>query len=124
MVWTRYGGTAAKAGGKQRTPTSSCSLGSLQPTRTAPRSYAVQKLPYGDFVECRATLDVVKADVSWEETGIGTRRTTGVWVQASGERFAEITLGKTSFQQGRAATCKDSRYKGRTEVLRGFRSGA
>ena len=32
-VWTRYGGTAAKAGGQQRTQTSSCSLGRLLPTR-------------------------------------------------------------------------------------------
>ena len=32
-VWTRYCGTAAKAGGKQRTQTSSCSSGRLQPTR-------------------------------------------------------------------------------------------
>ncbi len=35
----------------------------------APRSHSVQKLPYGDIVECRATLDVVKAVVPWEETG-------------------------------------------------------
>ena len=33
-VWTRYGGTAAKAGGQQRTQTSSCSLGRLLPTRS------------------------------------------------------------------------------------------
>ena len=75
-------------------------------------------------MECRVGPDVMKADVSWEETGICTRRTTGVWVQASGERFAEITLGKTSFQQGRAATCKDSGYKGNTKAVRGLRSGA
>ncbi len=33
-VWTRYGGTAAKAGGQQRTQTSSCSFGRLLPTRS------------------------------------------------------------------------------------------
>ncbi len=32
-VWTRYCGTAAKAGGKLRTQTSSCSFGRLLPTR-------------------------------------------------------------------------------------------
>ncbi len=67
---------------------------------------------------------MTKADVSWEETGESTRRTTGVWVQAARERFAEITLGRACFQQGRAATCKDSGYKGKTEAVRGFRSGA
>ena len=39
-------------------------------------------------------------------------------------RIAEIMLGKASFQQGRAATCKDSWYKGDTEAVRGLRSGA
>ena len=33
-VWTRYCGTAAKAGGQQRTQTSSCSSGRLLPTRS------------------------------------------------------------------------------------------
>ena len=33
-VWKRYCGTAAKAGGKQRKQTFSCSLGRLLPTRT------------------------------------------------------------------------------------------
>jgi hypothetical protein len=34
-VWKRYCGTAAKAGGKQRKQTSSCSHGRLLPTRKA-----------------------------------------------------------------------------------------
>ena len=33
-VWTRYCGTAAKAGGKRRRRTSSCSSGRLLPTRS------------------------------------------------------------------------------------------
>ena len=33
-VWTRSCGTAAKAGGKRRTRTSSCSSGRLLPTRS------------------------------------------------------------------------------------------
>jgi len=64
---------------------------------------------------CRVSPDVTKADVSWEETGICTRRTTGVWVQASGERFAEITLGRTNSQQGLATTCKDPPTEAKAE---------
>ena len=33
-VWTRYCGTVAKAGGKRRKRTSSCSSGRLLPTRS------------------------------------------------------------------------------------------
>ena len=33
-VWTRYCGTAAKAGGQRRKRTSSCSSGRLLPTRS------------------------------------------------------------------------------------------
>ena len=85
--------------------------------------------PYGSrctdlLLRCRVSPHLTKADVSWEETGKCTGRTTGVWVQASGERFAEITLGRANVQQGRAATCKDASYKGKTEAVRGFWSGA
>ena len=65
-----------------------------------------------------------KADALWEETSRCTMGTTGVRVQATGDRFAEITLGRASVQQGRAATCKDSWYKGYTKAERGLRSGA
>ena len=34
--------------------------------------------------------------------------TAGVWDQASKERFTEITSGRTRWQQGLGATCKDS----------------
>ena len=34
--------------------------------------------------------------------------TAGVWDQASKERFTEITSGRTRWQQGLEATCKDS----------------
>jgi hypothetical protein len=37
--------------------------------------------------------------------------TVGVEDQASEERIAEITSGRTGFQQGLAATCKDLRNK-------------
>ena len=92
----------------------------LQPRESIP----VQKSLCGEFVECRPTSELGKADALWEETSTCTMGTAGVRAQASGERFAEITPGRAYFQQGRAATCKDSRYKGRTEVVGGFRSGA
>ena len=41
-----------------------------------------------------------KADALWEETSTCTMGIAGVRVQASGERFAEITPGRASFQQG------------------------
>jgi len=41
--------------------------------------------------------------------------TVGVGDQASGERFAEIESGRTRWQQGLVATCRDSRTEGRTE---------
>ncbi|MFQ6093311.1 MAG: transposase [bacterium] len=88
-----------------------------------PEKSPVQKSPYGLFVECRAGPDVAKADVSWEETSISTKRTTGVWVQASRERFAEITPGRAISQQGLAATCKGLLYKGNPSQQEGF-SGA
>jgi hypothetical protein len=34
--------------------------------------------------------------------------TAGLWAQASEERFAEITSGRSQWQQGLVATCKDS----------------
>ena len=62
----------------------------------APRSHFHTGVAVWIFCRCRVGPNVTKADVSWEETGICTRRTTGVWVQASGERFAEITLGRAN----------------------------
>ena len=48
-----------------------------------------------------------KADVLWEETSKRTIGTAGVRVKASGERFVEVTLGRSFIQQGLTATCKD-----------------
>jgi len=59
---------------------------------------------------------VGKADAEREEMGKCTARTAGVQVQASRERYAEITSGKTISQQGLAATCKDPLYKAEAEV--------
>src|SRR5215472_8046959 len=43
-----------------------------------------------------------------EEPGKCTQHTAGAWAQASQERFAELTSGKSCWQQGLVATCKDS----------------
>ena len=48
-----------------------------------------------------------KADVTGEVTGKRTVSATVVGVQASEERSAEITLGRSWMQQGLTATCKD-----------------
>ena len=63
----------------------------------APRSHSVQKLPYGDIVECRATLGVVKAVVPWEETGkstSGNRRGMGpsIWGKIRGDNAGKDLL--------------------------------
>ena len=63
-------------------------------------------------MESRAGPDMAKADVLWEGTGVCTRGTTGVWVQASGERFAETTPGRAMSQQGLATTCTDPLTEG------------
>src|SRR5215510_8519295 len=66
--------------------------------------------PYGsrctDTVACRAGSNAVKADVLWEETGVCTRGTAGVWVHASGERGAEITPGRASHSRRRRMSLK------------------
>jgi len=41
--------------------------------------------------------------------------TAGVRDQASQERFSEITSGRTRWQQGLVATCRDSRNEVKTE---------
>jgi hypothetical protein len=43
----------------------------------------------------------------WEETGTRTTRAAGVGVQARGERFAELTSGRSLIQPGLTATGKD-----------------
>jgi hypothetical protein len=55
-----------------------------------------------------------KADVLWEETSKCTIGTTGVRVQASGEGFVDVTLGRCYAQQGLVATCTDLSTKALT----------
>jgi hypothetical protein len=85
-----------------------------------------------DFCSLPTSLGNGKGDVPWEETsmctmgsaGMCTMGSAGVRVQAPGDSFAEVTPGRTSFQPGRTATCKDSGHQGNTEAVRGLRSGA
>lgn len=62
----------------------------------------------------RPAPKIGKAVVLREETGKCTAGAAGVGVQTRGERYAEITPGRSNFQQGFATTCKDPRYKGKT----------
>jgi hypothetical protein len=55
--------------------------------------------------------DVGKADDVGEGTGMRTQRPAGIMAQASWDRRAEITSGRTISQQGLAATCKDHRVE-------------
>ena len=70
--------------------------------------------------KCRPVCLSGKAVVLWEVTGVSTTGTAGVWVQTRGERFVEITSGRTNFQQGFAITCEDSWYKGRPRLREDF----
>ena len=61
-----------------------------------------------DLAKRRPVQHVGKAVVQWEEMGMSTIEAAGVGIQARRERFAEITSGRSYFQQGLTATCKDS----------------
>ena len=86
----------------------------------APRRPPGRKWLSRTFVERRPAARSGKADALREETSASTLGAAGVWVQARWERFAEITPGRAYFQQGCAATCKDSRHKGETEAVRRY----
>ncbi len=77
-----------------------------------------------DIVERRPGARSGKADALREETSEGTSGAAGVWVQARGERFAEITSGRSYSQQGLVATCKDPMTEDKSEARGGFRIGA
>jgi hypothetical protein len=65
-----------------------------------------------------------KAAVVWEETGMGTTRAAGGGGQARGDSCAERTSGRTTAQQGLAATCRDPRTAGQPKQGGGTWSGA
>ena len=55
LIRMTYCGTAGKPGGKQRKQTSSYSQGSLQPTRTAPKTVAIIEVAVMVDVPARRT---------------------------------------------------------------------
>ena len=50
-----------------------------------------------------------------EEPGMCNLPAVVIGAQASQERFSEITSGRTRWQQGLVATCRDSRNEVKTE---------
>ena len=56
-----------------------------------------------------------KADVAGEVTGKCNLQTVVVGAQASQEGFTEITSGRSRWQQGLVATCKDSSNEAKAE---------
>ena len=67
---------------------------------------------------------VGKAVVLGDETGKCTTGAAGVGVQTRGEGYAEITSGRANFQQGFVINLRRLSAQGKTEVGRGFWSGA
>ncbi len=70
------------------------------------------------FAKRRPAHSTGKAVVLWEETGKCTIRAAGVGVLARRERFVEITSGRSYFQQGLTATCKDLMFKDNSVGIR------
>src|SRR5262249_55429287 len=79
---------------------------------TAPK-YSPYRRRCTDFVPGRRCPNGGKADVPREVTSVSTSGTAGVGVQASGERSAEITSGRSRPQLGLTATGKDPPYNTR-----------
>ena len=90
-----------------------------------PREVLVVEVALQRYVCARRTCHLEGEAVAlWEEASKSTAGVSRGMGPSTYTRIAEIMLGKASFQQGRAATCKDSWYKGETEAVRGLRSGA
>ncbi len=92
----------------------------LQPREAFAVEVALQRL----FCARRTSYCLGEAVALREEA---SKRTAGVSRgrgPSTHTRIAEIMLGKTYFQQGGAATCKDSWFEANTKAVRGLRSGA
>ena len=76
------------------------------------------------LADCRPISKLGKAEALREETSTRTAGSAGVGVQATRERFAEITSGRASIQQGLTATCKDRPSERLAKRGGGSRSGA
>jgi len=77
-----------------------------------PEMRSAQKSRCGRWWYSRPVPNVGKADALGEETSRRTEGSTGGGVQASGERFVEITSGRSMLQPGLTATGKDLSAKG------------
>ena len=60
----------------------------------------------------RSRCNVAEAVTLWEETDEGTREASRGKGPGAYGRIAEIALGRTTSQQGLAATCEDPSNKG------------
>ena len=92
----------------------------LQPREDRAVEVALQRL----FLARQTCLVLGEADALREEASKCTAGVSRGKGPSTYTRIAEIMLGRAYFQQGRAATCKDSRYKVNTKAVRGFRAGA
>jgi hypothetical protein len=76
----------------------------LQPRKSAPLGSRFS----GHLREADLYSPLGKADVVGEVTGKSTLQAVVVGARASWEGLAEITSGRTRWQQGLVATCEDS----------------
>jgi hypothetical protein len=90
----------------------------------ASKNSASLKLHYGERLACETTTFYGEAVAYREETSNSTDGASRGTGPSTCTKIAEIMSGSAYFQQGRAATCKDSRHKGKTKEVRGFRHGA
>ena len=72
-----------------------------------PRNFAPIEVAVGNTHSRRPAPVSGEANAPREETSKCTEEAAGVWVQTHRERSAEITSGRSWFQQGFTATCKD-----------------
>jgi hypothetical protein len=124
LIRMTYCGTAGKPGGKQRKQTSSYSQGSLQPTRTAPKTNACMKsccrrarqvptrLGYGEG-RCRVGRN--EHVHHWDSRGKGP--------DTRGKRCGE-NAGKGLFPAGAHSNRQRLRIRAKAKRHRGSRSGA
>ena len=68
----------------------------------------------------RSRCNVAEAETLWEETDEGTREASRGKGPGAYGGIAEITSGRTIFQQGLVTTCKDPSNKGNRIRREGF----
>jgi hypothetical protein len=84
-----------------------------QEMTAGPKSPPASKSHMGRILATRRPSPYLgKAEAMREATGTSTSWAAGLQVQASKERLAEITSGRSNSQQGWATTCKDLLHEG------------